>query len=345
MKPALAFHRILIAKTSHLGDLIISLPMAATIKRHYPEATVIFLTHPRTVEVAKRCMDVDEAYGLPDNPEHLPELLKSLAIDVFIQANTSKELGMAAKAAAIPMRIGSWYRHYNWSLCTHTVAISRCYKQLNKRLLDLEYLKPLGIAANDLQAIPGLYRFTPNKGQEQALAAKLGLDFSKRRIILHPALITSKAHQWPLAAYSELIASFDRNRFQWLITGMAAEREYLQPLLNTPALTADVLDTVGQLTLDELTTLMMECDGLVAGSTGPLHLAAAVGLHTLGLFQSRPSINKRWSPMGRSATTLYSSVPCQGDKSLTPCPCILAIRPEQVREQILTWFENDKDGR
>jgi len=322
--------------------LIISLPMAGMIKQRYPDSKVLFLTHPKAADAAKRCLDVDEVYSMPENSGQLAALLKSLNIDVFIQANTSKQLGLAAKSAGIPIRIGSIYRHYNWWLCTHNVAISRADKGLNKRLLDLEYLKPLGIGVCNGQALVNIVRFSQK--DPTGLAEKIGLDFSRHRIILHPSLITSQAHQWPLAAYAELVSSFDRNRFQWIVTGTLAEKAYLQPLLNLVDSTGDVLDAVGQLTLDELITFMPACDGLVAGSTGPLHLAAALGLHTLGLYQSKPTVNKRWAPIGRSATTLYSSTDCRGDKSLTPCPCILAISPQHVKAQIISWFDESAEG-
>lgn len=328
----------MIAKTTHLGDLVISLPMAAMIKQRYPESTVLFLTHPRTADVAKRCLDIDEVHAMPDTSEQLIALLKRLDIDVFIQANTSKQLGSAAKAAKIPIRIGSLFRHYNWWLCNHTVAISRNYKQLNKRLLDLEYLKPLGIIADDERALPTLYRFSPQKSAD--LAEKMGLVATKHRIILHPALITSKSHQWPLTAFEALIRFFDSNRYQWIITGIMADRAYLEPLLDIEG-PYDVIDTVGKLTLDELVTFMSACDGMIAGSTGPLHLAAALGLHTIGLYQSKPAVHKRWAPVGRSAATLYSSTRCQGDKKLAPCPCILDIDPQNVKARIMSWFADE----
>lgn len=337
MKQDISSQRILIAKITQLGDLVISLPMAGIIKQRYPSATVLMLTSAKTADVARRCLDVDDVHAMPDGFEKLPALLKSLNIDVLIQASEWKELAWAAKAAKIPMRVGSLYRSHNWWLCTDRVAISRGHRQLNKRLLDLEYLRPFGIASTDLKQLPELYRFSKKNGQR--LAEKLGLNYAKHRIILHPTLTTAKAHQWPLSHYSALIQSFGKDRFQWIITGTEADRSYLQPLLDSEYPQADVVDAVGQLTLDELMTFMMECDGLVAGSTGPLHLAAALGLHTVGLLQSKPAVNRRWAPVGRSASILYSSSPCVGDKRPEPCPCILAITPDSVKACILNWFE------
>ena len=151
---------------------------------------------------------------------------------------------------------------------------------------------------------------------------------------MHPTLITSKAHQWPLSDYIALMQSLPKDQFQWIVTGVESDRAYLQPLLDL-----DCINTVGQLTLDELITFMTACDGIVAGSTGPLHLAAALGLHALGLYQSNPEVYQRWAPLGQHAEVLHSTIPCQGERKLATCPCILAIPPEQVKAIILTWFD------
>jgi heptosyltransferase-3 len=336
MQTNLSGHRILIAKTTHLGDLVISLPLAACLKKQFPGSTVMFLTQPRTAAVAERCLDVDAVYTEPDSFEGLVTLLTNLQLDVFIQVNTSKHLAEAAKAANIPMRIGSLFRVYNWWLCTHLAFISREYKHLNKRLLDLEYLKPLGIATPDFDELPSLYRFSWH--DPQPLIERLNLNMGKRRIILHPCLITAKSHQWPLAAYHQLMASFDPQQIQWIITGTAADRAYLEPLLAINDPNIDYADTVGQLALNELITLIMVCDGLVASNTGPLHLAAALGIKTLGFYQSKPAVFKRWAAAGNSVTMVHSKLPCQGDKSGKDCPCVQAIDTKQVQAVINGWF-------
>ena len=53
--------------------------------------------------------------------------------------------------------------------------------------------------------------------------------------------------------------------------------------------------------LDELTALLRRASLMVAGDTGPLHLAAAVGTPTLGLFgPTRAERNGPYGPHGRA---------------------------------------------
>lgn len=328
--------RVLIAKTTHLGDLVISLPMAASLKQFWPDCRVFFLTQSRTRDVAERCLDVDEVHILPESFDDLVQLLVSLRLDVFIQVNTSHYLAKAAKSAQIPMRIGSAFRWYNWAYCNHRVAISRGYKNMNKRLLDLEYLKPLGLPIPKMAELPTLYRFSQQ--DSASIIDKFGINLSKRRIILHPTLITAKAHQWPLAYYESLMREFDKEFVQWIITGTKADRAYLGDFLNRNR-HVDLVDTVGLLTLDELLTLMQSCDGLVAGNTGPVHLAGALGLKTVGLYQSNVAVTARWAAVGSSVTLLQSAIPCIGDKAGSDCSCVKNIHVNDVVKIISTWFE------
>jgi heptosyltransferase-3 len=131
----------------------------------------------------------------------------------------------------------------------------------------------------------------------------------------------------------------------WFICGLPSDRHDLQPLLQRHSRDANVTDLVGRLTLAEFVSFITRCDGLVAGSTSPPHLAAALGIHTPGLYQSRRTDIERWHPLGRSTAIMHSAVRCRGERgpaggnARLPCPCIVAIEPERVARQVAGWFE------
>jgi ADP-heptose:LPS heptosyltransferase len=340
------FKRIVLAKTTQLGDLVISLPMAAALKKRDPHCTVILMTNQKTIDVGRYCSDVDEVVAEPGSTEELLVLLKELKADIFIQLSKSRAMSEAARQAGIPVRIGSAFRVYNWWLCTHLVAVSGTLSGLNKRLLDLRHLLPLGIRVDDLQRVQALYHLAPPALHANTSASIPGqLAQGRKAIILSPSLITAKAHQWPLEFYSRLIRSLDPARFHWFICGVPDDRHDLQALLDRHLGDANVTDMVGALPMAEFISFISACDGLIAGSTGPLHLAAALGIHTLGLFQSRKTDIARWQPVGRSASILHSDVRCLGErrsadgKHAIACPCIVAIEPDSVARRVLGWFD------
>lgn len=330
--------RIMIAKTTHVGDVVITLPLAGILKYYYPECRILFLAKGPCCDIAKRYAFIDEVYdenALQKEHGSLSEGLKTCHADIFIQVNTSKKLAKAAKQAGIITRIGSIYRWFNWLFCTHNVVISRESRMLNKRQLDLEYLKPLGIEHNlSYQDLSFLYQFTskilPDE-QQSWLSPK------KFKLILHPTLITAKKYQWPLEYFKKLILSLDQTRFQIFITGVESDREYLNAFLEE--VKEYVIDTVGKMNMDVFITFMQHCDGLIAGSTGPLHLAAALGIHALGVCRANPSYIRRWEAVGWKAETIAQGKPCPRCPNGNPCECIISVQPEFVRDRMLDWIE------
>jgi heptosyltransferase-3 len=342
--------RILIIKTTQLGDLVISLPMAAALKQQEPGCVVILLSNPTTVEVARCCPDVDEVYGEPGTAEALRCLLMSLRVDIVIHAHSSKRVTQAAYEAGMPVRIGAIRRAYNWRWCTHLVASTGSLFDVNKRLIDLQYLRPLGIVIDDLRAVPDLVHLVPPRLQPGAPPHPAAFAQGRHSIILSPALVTAKRHQWPLESYSCLIRAIDATRFHWFICGTTDDRAALAPLLARHANDHNVTDMVGRFALPEFMAFIACCDGLIAGSTGPLHLAAALRVRSLGLFQSRKKDIGRWRPVGTDVTVIHSDVACQGERKAktgdgAACPCIVAIGVDQVAEHVLGWFDSARIDR
>lgn len=323
--------RILIAKTTHVGDVVITLPMAGIIKYYYPECQVLFLAKGPGCDIARRYHFIDEVYD--EKMIDSSQGLKTCEADIFIQVNTSKRLAKAAEKAEIPIRIGSIYRLFNWHTCTHLAMISRGFEKLNKRQLDLEYLKCLSFNhVLNHSDFTFLYQFS-NKTLPSEFEQIM--EKNKFKLILHPTLITAKNYQWPLDYYRELIEKLDPEKYQIFITGIKSDREYLQPLLQSAQ--GKVVDMVGKMSMDDFITFIQHSDGLVAGSTGPLHLAAALGIHALGIYRADKSYIKRWEAIGLKAETIAQDQRCRKCPSGTPCQCILSIQPEQVKERIVGW--------
>src|SRR5919202_6926823 len=57
--------RILLARLDHLGDVLLTLPAATVLRRALPGVEIGVLAPEGTVEVARRCPDVDATYAVP----------------------------------------------------------------------------------------------------------------------------------------------------------------------------------------------------------------------------------------------------------------------------------------
>jgi ADP-heptose:LPS heptosyltransferase len=69
-----------------------------------------------------------------------------------------------------------------------------------------------------------------------------------------------------------------------------------------------LLDLSGGLSLGELVALLSRADLVVSNDSGPMHLAAALGVPTLGLFG--PETPRRYGPIGARTAALSDPPPC-----------------------------------
>lgn len=291
--------RIVIAKTNHIGDVAISLPMATWIKLSYPKAKVILMANGATCEIARMNKNIDETHDwqIIINSHDPVVQLRRLKADVFIHASPCKKMANLVKQAEIPIRVGSVFRVYHWHTCNRLAMISR-RPGLNKRILDLQYLTALDMKVDVTEHdLPALYQVKQSqlKKAHQAFLAK-----DKFNLVIHPGARTAQPDGWSIANYKALIAELDKDKFHILISGVAEEREKFAELLAIDG----VVDLMGRMTLASYFNFLRYVDGLISGSTGPLHLACAQNKPVLGLYRHKKSYIKRWGPIGSNSSVL-----------------------------------------
>ena len=114
------------------------------------------------------------------------------------------------------------------------------------------------------------------------------------------------AGNWDLKSYRALAEAMCNRGWDVIITGTAKEREGMEALFfEADARSLEhgrVLDATGQFSVAGLMALLTRVDAVVAGSTGPLHLAAALGTPVVGLYGDwAPVWPERWHPLGPHA--------------------------------------------
>jgi ADP-heptose:LPS heptosyltransferase len=126
---------------------------------------------------------------------------------------------------------------------------------------------------------------------------------------------------------------------QLLVSGSVEEATRLRAWRET--LPPHVVDLTGRLALPELIALFARVDGVIAASTGPLHIAAGVGAHALGLFPPTPPVHPgRWAPLGPRAEWLAAPEACAAHaRREAACQCMRAITVDAVRDRVLAWVD------
>ncbi|MBD2714401.1 glycosyltransferase family 9 protein [Microvirga sp. STR05] len=335
---------ILISRTDAIGDVVLTLPVAGQLKRHFPDCRVLLLGRTYTQAIAEACpwldgfLNYDDLQKLPA-AEQVATLRRQHA-DAIVHVFPNKTIARLAQQAGIPVRIGTRNRWFHWLTCNRLVALSRRHSPRHEAQLNLTLLQPLLPAAvPSLPEVAALMRLTPQKplaaNLQQLLAASRP---EQLNVILHPRSRGS-AREWGLEHFGTLARLLHHAGHRVFVTGTAAEGQELQAWLAEyqPYLAADL---TGQLTLPQLLAFIGSADGLVAGSTGPLHMAAALGRYALGLYPPiRPMHPGRWAPLGPHADYLVFDKPACQDCRQQPvaCTCIKAIAPLAALQRIIAW--------
>jgi ADP-heptose:LPS heptosyltransferase len=288
---------------------MLTLPMCGLLKKHFPQCEIIFLGRTYTEAVIRCCEHVDhfDNWDLwkDQSPQAQIDALKKWNADTIVHVFPRKEILWVAKRAAIPYRIATGRRLQTISKCNKLVFFTRRKSPLHEAQLNMKLLRPMGITEQvGLSEIATLYGFT----KVNALPEKLQelIEHSKLNIILHPKSKGS-AVEWGLNSFKELIETLPRDKTKIFVTGTKAEGEFIKREWDMHAL--QVTDLTGKLSLEELISFIAASDALVAASTGPLHVAAALGKKAIGLYSpKRPMHAGRWAPVGSHAQAITASV-------------------------------------
>lgn len=330
--------RIVISKVNQIGDVLFTLPLATALKQKDPSCTIIFLGRGYTKALIEHYVDVDE-FADWEAISKLPEAeqlqaFKGFKPDIFLHIYPQKPIARLAKKAGIPIRIGTSHRVYHWLTCNRWISVSRKKSDLHETQLDMQHLTPFGIKRDfSLKEISDMRKFTPFEGQFDALNL---LDPNKFNLILHP-LTRGRHIEWPLASFAELVKHLDKDKFNIFVTGSPAEGEEIRPFMIDPF--EHVHDLCGKISLDELMMFIAKADGMVCASTGPVHLAAAFGIHTLGLYAPiKPFHAGRWGPVGPKAEVMVVDKDCEACRDGSRCQCIGLLTVAQVKKTLESWL-------
>src|ERR1700743_697963 len=118
---------IIISRTDAIGDVVLTLPVAAALRSAYPDARILFMGRSYTEDVINACENVDEFINwdqLKDLPEReIIAVLSGKQADTIIHVLPNPAIARLARKAGIKVRIGTTNRLYHWWTCNRLVKL------------------------------------------------------------------------------------------------------------------------------------------------------------------------------------------------------------------------------
>ena len=314
--------------------------MAGVLKKRFPDSEIIFLGNPYTRPLIEASRYIDSYLNWAEianqSPSERLKLLRSVNADIIIHVFPEKEIARLAARSKITIRIGTSRRIYHWFYCNRRVSFTRRGSDLHEAQLNLKLLIPLDVKDTfSLSEIADYYGLT-NTGPLKKELSQL-LSSERFNLILHPKTKGS-AREWGIDNFSKLVEILPEQDYKIFITGTRDEGLQISKFLRQYE--HRVVDLTGRMELGELIRFIKAADGLVAASTGPLHIASALGRFALGLYAPmRPIHAGRWGPVGKNAYFLMTDKTCNDCRKTTVCHCIKSIDPIDVYDRIKSASE------
>lgn len=328
--------RILVIRTDRLGDVILTLPMLPLLREWFPDAHLAMMLNRYTGEIVRGHPSLDtiiwdDIDGRPAPADQLLRTLRAQNFDTVFVVHPTPRLAWLVARAGIHERIGSGYRIYSF-LFTRRIFEHR----KDARFHELEYnLRMLRAVRPEFTAEGVVPRFdiVIDPAARTAVRRRLAATPADRAlIVLHPGSGGS-ARNWPPEHFVRLASQLlAEGRYRIAVTGGTQEQDLVRRV--GEAAQTD-LTFAGSLSLVELAALFAETRVVVSNSTGPLHLAAAVGTRVIGLYPQLTAMSPaRWGPYTTRKRVFVPTMPadCRECEGGAPCACMAGISVNQIAQ-------------
>lgn len=328
--------RVLVKEVNWLGDLVMSLPALKAVRRAFPAARLSVLIKAELASFFDGAGWIDEVIpyrvgrslgGLADR-RHVVAEIRSRRFDLAIVFPRSFESAFWTALARVPSRVGFAADGRGLMLThktTRPAALARSHQ-----VFDYLYLlrTTLGIEGDRTDIAPDVSAGHRAAMRDWLRAERRG---SGRLIALAVAAAYGPAKEWPVARYAALVDRLaERHGAECVLVGAPAERPRCAMVAS--ASRAGALIAAGQTTIGQALALLSLCDGFAGNDSGSMHVAAALGIPTVGIFTSTNP--QRTGPLGPHAQALYHRIEC------SPCldrtcrfghyQCLQQLTPAEV---------------
>jgi heptosyltransferase-3 len=305
--------KILIVRTDRIGDVVLSLPMAELVKKKYPGCKVGYFIRDYTSPLLHNNPFIDEVI-IAEEEEGKILFLKNLKkirsgkFDTCIVVNATFRIALMMFIAGINNRIGTGYRLYSF-LFNKKVFEHRKYGDKH----ELEYNINLLVKLNIETKVPGyeinfnLFVDDNSTQKINLMLAEKGIQSENKIIIIHPGSGGSAVDlpKEKLIELTRMLSSLQNVTI--FITGSKSEYELCREF----EINESVLNLAGKLDLSLLKALIKKANVFISNSTGPMHIAAALGVYVIAFFPKILSCSqKRWGPYTKKKTIFIPTIDC-----------------------------------
>jgi len=338
--------RALLIQTAFIGDVILTTPLIASFRRHFPDTRLSVLVTPQAASLLRNNPALEEVLIIDKKGRHrgllgmlrLLQELRNRKFDVLLSPHKSHRTGFLAMFSGIKRRYG--YQEAGFSRFAYTRRLKRPLKEPEIRRLLYFLDDSLKVGRNEPENLL-LYETEESRGEALRLLGELPQ--TSPPILLAPSSVwpTKRWPPWRFAALAGLLVQ--EYRAPVLLVGSPGDHEIAEETMNylrefhPPRLAERVFNICGKTSLLGLYSLMTRSRLLVSNDSAPVHIGCAAGIPVAALFgPTTPSLG--YAPIApRTAVAELTDLKCRpcGTHGGLSCPlehfrCMKDLTPESV---------------
>ncbi len=326
--------RILLIKPSSLGDIVHTFPVVSALKAQWPASHITWLVKRQWAELVERAEGIDRVWpvdAMVRSWVRESRALRAERFDLAIDLQGLFRSAIVARFSGAPTRIGfANGREGSPWFYTHRVPVATPDVHAVDRYLSVA--AALGVSLPDRPRF-GFRLLEEDMTVVRKLCESKGLSVDKPWVAMNIGA-RWPTKRWPLTSFGAVVDQlYGAHLGPVVMIGSSEERCYTE---RVRALTqSPFIDLSGEVPLRCLPALLSKATAMITNDSGPMHIAAALGVPVIAIFGPTSAI--RTGPYGAGHHVLA------GQPSCSPCfsricrhdpevECLHLIKPTQVVE-------------
>ena len=332
--------RILAIKFKLLGDVAVMLPSLRAIHEHWPEAELHVLVREEAVPVLENIPWIHRVWGVSKRLGNgglrrawdAVRILRRLRFERSVDFEGNDRGAFLSLLIGAKKRLGSLagggFAGRQW--CYHQVygKASNGIHEVYRDIHTLEGWK-----------VPPPSSFEPEVCAAPELTSVAGSLLPRKGAVLAHLSTSQPKKEWPVDCWAQIATRAAQRGIPLVFSSGVStrERELLERLT---ALCPNVSLLPEAPDLRTFIAVIARSSVFVSGDTGPLHLAAGLGVKTIGVFG--PSDMAQWLPLSKNCKGL-AGFSCECSGHARTCertnPCIRGVSVEAVWKTICESYD------
>ncbi len=286
--------RVCVVWLGRIGDVIVATPFLRALRRRLPGAEITLVLSHRCAQLAPLLPFADQITLI--GPVHRPErhLMAAAGLlrrrfDLLVDLNSAPSRTSALVASVVRSKVKLAFRKGRWERAfTHLIPAAEEAEHMLDRYERLSRALGAGLERRFEVIVPP----SAEAAAEKILPGRR--DDKRLRVLIHPGNFKKFDHRWPEEKFAGLTAKLlaDPGLQLFYLAGPGEGRRIAGILAKVPS----PVPVLGPAPMGVVAELLRRFDLGIVNVTGTMHLAAAVGTPTFGLYSGYA--NAVWRPPG-----------------------------------------------